>query len=181
LWFTAVLLSAQLYAQDSWIAPEGFILNYRTLTWADFQGKENKAHADKLAQQNLQAQAYVCPAIYFSADSGVQQANGRVKFKFTVKCAFQSRAFVRESTKKEHSNYVLIHEQDHYDIALTYANMMQAALSGRDYSADKYDEEMDKVGNDLLKKYNATQRAYDQEVNPEGRNELEKQYLWICA
>ena len=39
------------------IAPEGKILNYRTLTWNDFLGKENKEFADKLAEQNLQAKA----------------------------------------------------------------------------------------------------------------------------
>ena len=168
------------YAQEEigWIAPEGKILNYRTLTWADFLGKEEKEYADKLAEKNLVAQAYVSPAIYFYADSGEVQDNGRVKFKFRVKCAFQSRAFVRESTKQEHSNYVLIHEQDHYDIALNYANMLQAQLSSRDYSQNNYSAEIDQVGEALIKKYNSMQKTYDGEVNPDGRDEKEKQFLW---
>ncbi len=175
-----ILATTHLSAQDDdgWIAPEGFILNYRTLTWNDFQGKEEKEHAEKLAQRHLQAQAYVCPAIYFTADSGEKQANGRIKFKFHTKCAFQSRAFVRESTKQEHSNYVLIHEQDHYDIALTYTIKLEEDLSSRDYSADKYQEEIDKIGNDLLDKYYKTQETYDHEVNPEGRDDKPMQYLW---
>ena len=176
---SCVLAASSLYAQnDNWIAPEGKILNYRTLNWNDFQGKEDPELAQKLADQHMQAQAYVSPAIYFYADSGQTQANGRVTFKFRVKCAFQSRAFVRESTKQEHSNYVLIHEQDHYDIALTYANRLQAELTSHDYSESKYNEEIDKIGTDLLKRYDETQERYDNEVNPEGRDDKPKQYLW---
>lgn len=174
--YSATSLHAQ--EKDRWIAPEGFILNYRTLNWNDFQGKEDKAHAEKLAERNVMALAYVSPAIYFTVDSGEVTDNGRVKFKFHVKCAFQSRAFAREATKKEHSNYVLIHEQDHYDIALNYANILQATLSGRDYSKEKFSDEIDQVGEDLLKRYRRTQETYDHEVNPDGIDNKEKQYLW---
>lgn len=161
-----------------WIAPEGKIINYRTLSWNDFQQHEDKEHADKLKEKNLYAEAYVCPAIYFKADSGETQDNGRVKFKFHVKCAFQSSAFVRESTKQKHSNYVLVHEQDHYDIALNYANKLQDDLSSRDYSATNYNEEINKIYEDLYKNYRAMQEKYDGEVNPDGREEVEKQQLW---
>jgi hypothetical protein len=175
-----VTLSVCLHAQNDigFIAPEGKILNYRTLNWNDFQGKEDKELAENLAERNLQARAYVSPAIYFYSDSGEVQDNGRVKFKFRIKCAFQSRAFVRESTKEEHSNYVLIHEQNHYDIALTYANKLQYELSSRDYSGDKYSEEIDKIYYDLIAKYDKTQETYDAEVNPDGRDDKPKQYLW---
>ena len=180
LLFAACLLSitfSSAQSADDWIAPEGKILNYRTLTWNDFLGKEDKAIADKLAEENLQARAYVSPRIYFYADSGERQDNGKVKFKFRTKCAFQSRAFARESTKQEHSNYVLIHEQDHYDIALTYANRLQFELSSRDYS-DKYSDEIDKIAEELIKRYYKTQETYDAEVNPSGRDDREKQFLW---
>lgn len=175
-----MLATAHIYAQEDfgWIAPEGKILNYRTLTWADFLGKEEKEFAASLAERNLIAKAYVCPAIYVIPDSGVRQDNGRVTFKFHVKCAFQSRAFVRESTKQEHSNYVLIHEQDHYDIALNYANKLQSELSSRDYSEKNYGAEIENIYNELLKKYYNTQETYDHEVNPDGTEEKEKQYLW---
>ena len=172
-----ILVTTQAGAQANWVAPEGFTVNQRTLTWEDFKGKEDKDLAADLASRNLQAAAYVSPAIYFTADSG-RVENGRVKFNFHIKCAFQSRAFVRESTKQQHSNYVLIHEQDHYDIALTYARKMQDMLSSRDYSADKCQEEVDKLCTDLLDKYEKTQKTYDGEVNPDGRDEVEKQHLW---
>jgi hypothetical protein len=176
LFFVPVTSRAQ--SAEDWIAPEGFIINYRTLTWEDFQGKEDKEFSDKLAQQNLMARAYVCPAIYFTADSGRRTENGRVAFNFKVKCAFQSRAFVRESTKEQHSNYVLIHEQDHYDIALNFANILQNTLTSHDYDPSKYNDEIDKAYKDLMERYYKIQETYDNEVNPEGRDDKEQQYLW---
>jgi hypothetical protein len=164
--------------KNEWIAPEGKILNYRTLNWADFMGKEDKDFAEKLAENNLRAKAYVCPAIYYYADSGKMQDNGRVSFRFRVKCAFQSRAFVRESTKQETTDYVLIHEQDHYDISMIYSNKLQAELSSKDYSEKNYNDEITKVYHGLMDKYEKTQELYDNEVNPEGRNDVEKQHLW---
>lgn len=168
------ILTAHLPAlcqTDDWIAPEGKIINYRTLNWNDFIGKPR-------GEEDKYTLAAVCPAIYYYADSGHILPNGRVAFKFTVKCAFQSDAFVREATAKEHTNYYLIHEQNHYDIALTYARLLQQQLSARDYSKDNYSDEMDKVNEALYKNYRKTQTSYDGEVNPEGRMEKEKQYLW---
>jgi len=161
-----------------WIAPEGKIINYRTLTWNDFQQHEDKAHAEKLKAQNLVSAAYVCPAIYYIAEPGVLQENGRIKFKFREKCAFQSHAYVSESTKQEKSNYVLIHEQDHYDVALNFAHSLCAELSAKDYSADKYNDEINKIYKDLYVRYRAIQQKYDGEVNPNGTDNIPMQTLW---
>lgn len=173
------LLSTHAQAQmPDFIAPEGKILNYRTLTWDDFQGREDEGFAKDLASRNLQAAAYVCPAIYYKADSGDVNERGRVTFKIHMKCAFQSRAFVRESTKEHTGIYVLTHEQDHYDIALTYARKMCQDLANRDYDREKYNEEMDKITMDIYTKYQKVQETYDGEVNPEGRDDTAKQSLW---
>jgi len=168
-----------VFAQTGWIAPEGFTVNYRTLTWDDFKGKEDKDVADQLAAKNLQAEAYVSPAIYFTADSGYR-VNDRVKFRFHIKCAFQSLAFVRRPTQEEHSTYVLNHEQDHYDISLIFANKLQNILAGKDFSEDKdkRHQEMDQTYTDLIAKYDQTQTTYDGEVNPNGTDDKPKQALW---
>ena len=170
-------ISIHAGAQYERVLPEGFTVNQRTLTWDDFKGKEDKDFAAAMASQNLQAEAYVCPRIYFGYDSGILE-NGRLKFQFHIRCAFQSRAFVRKPSKEEHSHYVQIHEQDHYDIALTYSRKLQEILTSRDYSEAKYHEEISKIYEDLMDKYDKTQKTYDGEVNPEGRDEKEKQYLW---
>ncbi len=177
----ALLICCSLPAlaqDDNWMAPEGFTLNNRTINWEDFKGKMDRDLEQKLAARYLQPAAYVCPAIYFTADSGERLPSGRIKLAFHGNCAFQSRAFVRESTKKEHSNYILIHEQDHYDIALVYTDLLEKALSSRDYSEEKIDLEIDKIYDDIWTKYRKTQETYDNDVNPDGDLNKPMQYLW---
>jgi len=161
-----------------WIAPEGKIINYRTLTWNDFQGKEDRGLARELSQYGLQAQAYVVPSIYYYARNGEQLPSGRIRFDFLVKCAFQSHAFVRQSVREAHSTYIITHEQDHYDIALNFARIFQDSLSGRDYSEKNYEAEMDKLSESISKRHWRTQRKYDSEVNPDGRDSVDAQQLW---
>lgn len=161
-----------------WIAPEGKIINQRTLTWEDFLGKQDKEFAAYLASYGLQAQAYVVPSIYFVPSEGEVLDNGRVKFSFKAKCAFQSHAFVREDVKKAHSNYVYYHEHDHYDIALAYAQKMEEVLSTRDYSAKNYADEINAIIKDYYTQYFEVQAKYDKEVNPEGRDDVPMQTLW---
>jgi|GEM_PF-1538691 len=161
-----------------WIAPEGKIINYRTLTWNDFQNKEDKEHAKRMAAQGYQTQAYVIPRIYFKWVSGEQLDNGRVKVKLTAKCAFQSHAFVREDVKNAHSNYIFTHEHDHYDIALIHAQKMEEAIVSRDYSPTKYNDEINKTIYERYEKYEEMQRKYDNEVNPHGTDDVAMQSLW---
>ena len=132
----ATCYTAHAQSQSEWIAPEGKIINNRTLLWSDFLGSPDK-------YEDPRAGAAVRPVIYFIADSAEEHPNERVTFKFHVKCAFQSAAWVKEVVEKEHTYFYLNHEQDHYDIALTLANKLQADLSGRDYSIKNYNKEID--------------------------------------
>lgn len=162
-----------------WIAPEGKIINYRTLTWNDFLGKEDAGYAHQLAQRGLQARAYVSPAIYVAPDGhGEFLPNGKIKFKFNIKCAFQSHAFARNTTRQEHSNYVLTHEQDHYDIALTYAKKINDSLTNREYDEKTYVEDIKKIYYGMLDAYDKVQEKYDGEVNPNGTDDVPMQELW---
>ncbi|MBX2906600.1 MAG: hypothetical protein KF744_11210 [Taibaiella sp.] len=161
-----------------YIAPEGKIINYRTLTWNDFQNKEDKQFARTLAAQGYRAQAYVIPAIYFKWMPGERLENGRVKFKPIAKCAFQSHAFVRDEVKNAHSTYILTHEHDHYDIALVYSKIMEEAVVSKDFSEKNYNEEINNILRDYYNKHQALQEKYDSEVNPEGRDSIDAQELW---
>lgn len=178
---TAVLLASNVHAQKddfSNMLPEGKIINQRTLTWNDFQNKEAKDHAEKMASQGYQSQAYVIPAIYFKWNVGERLDNGRVKFSAVAKCAFQSHAYVKNEVKNAHSIYVYTHEHDHYDIALVYAQKMEEAVVTKDYSEANYNAEINKILEDYYTQYDATQRKYDGEVNPSGRMDTPVQALW---
>lgn len=177
----SLLCGKSAFAQyEDWdnMLPEGKIINFRTLTWNDFQHLQMRHVAEELAEHGLQVQAYVIPAIYFEPIDGERLENGRVKFKFKVKCAFQSHAYVRKDVKEAHSNYVLYHEQGHYDIALNFANIMEEQLCTKDFSPNNYSNEISKLLEDLYTRYEETQRKYDAEVNPHGTDDIPMQTLW---
>lgn len=152
LYFTGIA-----HAQSDWIAPEGKIINNRTLLWGDFLGRPDKYESPNTA-------AATQPAIYAVVDSVDEHPNDRISIKFRIKCAFQSASWVRESLG-EHSDYILNHEQDHYDIALTYANKLQADLCNRDYSMNNYEKEIKDIYYPLMEKYEKTQDDYDNQSN----------------
>lgn len=179
LLLTISFLSTAQRNDIGWIAPEGKIINYRTLTWNDFQDKEDRRHAEDLARRGLQAAAYVSPAIYITPDGPAEELeNGKIKFKFKVKCAFQSHAFVRNTTREAHTNYVLTHEQDHYDIALNYARMIHDSLANREFSPDRFKEEIYLIYHGMMEVYDKLQDKYDAEVNPQGKDDVAMQTLW---
>lgn len=169
LFIIATLYAAPAIAQHEWIAPEGKIINYRTLTWKDFLGKPDKYEPEYTG-------AAVRPAIYMTADSVEQLSDDRFSIKFHVKCAFQSGAWAREVVKEDRSYFYLNHEQEHYDIALTYANILQARLSGRDYGEKDYKKVIDSIYKDVLTKYYQTQDDYDGQSNHSLIKD--KQHLW---
>ncbi len=152
------LLASNISRGQDWIAPEGKIINDRTLVWIDFHGKPGKGEE--------QYAAATAPAIYFTADNPEEHPNNRLTYNFKVKCAFQSASWVREAVadEKGFSEYALNHEQEHYDIALTFTYILQAALSGRDYSMNNYQAEIDSLYEAVYKKYDKTQDDYDGET-----------------
>ncbi len=163
-------LVSHAFAQEAtWIAPEGKIINDRTLVWGDFLGKPSK-------DEDPRAGAAVRPAIYAYADGAEVLPNDKVKIKFRVKCAFQSAAWVKEAVEKEHTYYYLNHEQHHYDIALLFANKLQTDLSVKEFSQKNYEKEIESIYFPLLKKYQKTQEDYDNESNHSLI--VEKQVLW---
>ena len=148
-------VESSVKAQREYIMPEGKIINNRTLLWGDFLG-----HAAKSINPNVAAATQ--PAIYAVVDSVAEHPNNRITIKFRIKCAFQSASWVRESLG-DHSDYILNHEQDHYDIALIFANKLQADLCSRDYSMDNYFKEIESIYIPLMQKYDKTEDDYDKE------------------
>ncbi len=166
----ALLLCLQHAANAQWIAPEGKIINYRTLIWSDFAGKPQKE------ELNAGVVAATQPAIYAYSEGYEELPNDRLKIKFRVKCAFQTASWRREDMGGMPPDHVLHHESDHYDIALTFANKLQQDLSSRDYSEKNYNKEIDDIYTAILTKYEQVQSSYDSMAG-HGVNK-ESQFLW---
>ena len=156
-------------ALGQWIAPEGKIINTRTILWSDFLGKPDR-------DEDPEAAAAVRPVIYMSYEDEEDLVDNKVKFRFMVKCAFQSAAWVRPGLEKGFMDYALIHEQHHYDIALLYANLLQIELDKRVFDRNRYREEVEGLYDSMMKKENKTQDKYDGE-GEHGRIK-ETQHLW---
>lgn len=155
-------------AEPDYMDPEGAIINYRTLTWSDFVGKVNN--------KEPYTGAAVRPSIYMHADSFQEHPENRLTCKFTVKCAFQSVAWARESVKNDRTYFYLNHEQEHYDIALTYANLLKTKLSNRDYGTNDYEKVISDIYDDMMRQYYRTQEAYDSQSDHSLVKEM--QTLW---
>lgn len=161
--FILLLYWQPVNAQMGWIAPEGKILNYRTLMWSDFLGKPD------MKAENVNS--FIRPAPYYTAKIGVPQDNGRVNVDFVMKCAFQS-----ESWGKNKSEFSLNYQQNNYDIALLFSNMQRLQLTGRDYSANNYNKEIEEINNALHKR---REKAYDDyQRETEHGKKRENQPLW---
>jgi hypothetical protein len=93
-----------------------------------------------------------------------------------VKCAFQSAAWFKEDFGNMGSDYVLNHEADHYDIALTFANKLQQDFNNKEYDPVGYEKELDEIYESAYKKYEETQEKYD-EMAGHGV-QAENQHLW---
>lgn len=174
-----ISIGANAQKEDiGWIAPEGKIINTRTLTWTDFQTKADRKQKLKAELDNRYLASYICPAVYFTTTDGQQQENGRVTFKFTTKCAFQSHAFLINDPRHTKTYSSIHHEQGHYDIALLIAKKLHTELSTRDYDGKRYNEEIDEINDRLHKEHVALQHKYDEDVDALKPDNEAAQRLW---
>ncbi len=168
-----LLVNYASFAQD-WVAPEGKVINHRTLIWTDFHGKPSREAKAK----NIGALTH--GALYFTASGGSVAEDGKMHFDFKVQCAFQSASWVRKEVKSGggFSDQILNHEQGHYDISLIFADQLQKALGGRGYSKQRYKEEIDSVYLPIKAQMERVQDDYDSTTNHGLVNEI--QHLWDC-
>ncbi len=158
-----LLAPCLLRAQLGWMAPEGKIIDYRTLAREDYLGKPEK--------KDKNVSSFIVPALYYMIDTYQHLPNDRIHFEIRVKCAFQSHSWIREETEEGFR-----HQQNQYDIALTYSNMLKAQLTTRDYSATGYQKELDAIHDNLFERSKKVHDAYQQESD-RGNNKTVEQ-LW---
>lgn len=118
----------------------------RKLVWDDFQGKPI-ANAAEVAM--------TASSVEFSYTSKGNQLNWEVHAKFYPKLSW--------STKKKQTDYILQHEQLHFDITELYARTMRKQLSAEVKSVKDIDK-LKKIGDDILKQWHDEQEKYDRET-----------------
>lgn len=123
----------------------------KRLTWADFQGHPQGA-ADYVASTNS--------GISFSFS--YSEKNGKRNLEYTVKSNFYPKlSWYKPDLVSE---YILKHEQAHFDISELYARILRKKLSEANFS-ENLKEEIEQIyeGNEMERR--ATQNKFDDETD----------------
>jgi hypothetical protein len=119
----------------------------KKLTWNDF-----KAAPDKKSTNAAMTSTNIKFDFSYNSDRG---------FEYHITCQFDPyRSWGRIQT-----DYILSHEQGHFDIAEIYARKLYKALKGYNPDPKKGNKELNKIYQNLMKEMDVTQRSYDKETN----------------
>ncbi len=128
------------------------------LSWKDFMGKPvaNSGNA-----------ALTSTHISFEYGYG---SNG---FSYSITCRFDKK----QSWVKIKNDYVLAHEQAHFDIAEIHARKLKKALSDYDYNPKTVKADVNKIYETIMKEHHAMQQLYDKQTD-HSRNK-DQQEIWL--
>jgi hypothetical protein len=141
----------------------------RKLTWSDFKSNINRKGGDNVV-------AYTnCGWIYSYEKSSDPKAPVKIK----VETVFN----VGKSWKdvKRINDYVLLHEQKHFDVAEVFARKLRKEISEKIKTSSDFDKYFKGIYNRILKEYQDFQRAYDGETKNGMVEEKQSEYNRIIA
>jgi hypothetical protein len=131
----------------------------RKLTWDDFKSKPDKGSPNAaLTGTNIKFD------FSYSSDAG---------FKYHISCQFDKNS----SWGRVKTDYILSHEQGHFDIAEIYARKLCKAF--REYSPDveNANKEVNKIYDRVMHELHDEQLRYDHETNFSIKKE--QQMAWL--
>lgn len=130
----------------------------RKLTWADFKAKP------LLGTDNA---ALTSSNINFSFGYGTKG------FTYSISCNFdKSRSWARVKT-----DYILAHEQAHFDIAEIFARKLNRDLSKYKYNEKTASNDINKIYETLMTDHHQMQLLYDRETNHSISEDKQKEWL----
>ena len=130
----------------------------RKLTWADYKAKPNW-ESDAAATTTT-----VLGVDYTFKNSG---------FSYTI----QSRFSKTRSWGLHKTDYILRHEQGHFDIAEVYARKMHKKLSEYKFNKKTYQKDLGKIYETVTKEKTEMQNKYDKETNHSIKKEEQAEWL----
>ena len=132
--------------------------NGRKLVWEDFMG-EPDSNATNAALTS----------------SGIEFKYGYNdgKFEYTIKCLFEKE----KSWAKVKTDYILAHEQLHFDISEIHARKLNRDLKDFNFNPATAQKEIGIIYNSIMKAQTAMQQEYDAATD-HSRNK-EQQAVWV--
>lgn len=128
------------------------------LTWDDFLC-EPKRGTDAVASTST------------SLGIAYQMQNG--KFTYHITCNF-SRT---KSWGLMKTDYILAHEQGHFDITEIFARKLNEALQHYDFNKKTFKKDINDIYQDIVSQKEAYQKAYDEETDHSRKRKV--QYDWL--
>lgn len=131
----------------------------RPLTWADFKSQPDR---------NATNAALTSSKIIFNYSYGDEKG-----FSYNIGCVFDKTS----SWGKVKTEYILAHEQGHFDIAEIYARKLNKALKHYSFNTKKSPKEVPAIYRELMKEEGALQNQYDSETD--FSRDKQQQEIWL--
>lgn len=117
----------------------------RRLTWADYKAKPDQDSDAAASTASVLAVSY-----------GISSAG----FTYKIECRFsKTRSWGLHKT-----DYILSHEQGHFDIAEIYARKLHQRMSAYRFNKNNYQKELNRIYNEVADEKAAFQQQYDRET-----------------
>ncbi len=118
----------------------------RKLTWADYKGRPD-----------TNSDAAASTATYIGIEYSMRNNN----FSFRITCSFsKTRSWGLHKT-----DYILAHEQGHFDIAEIFARKLNKEMSLYVFNSRSYQKDLKKIYDDVMLEKEKMQNQYDAETN----------------
>ena len=136
----------------------------RKLTWSDF-----KAQPDKNSTN----------AALTSSSINIEFGYTSTGLKYNIKCRFDQNL----SWGRIKSDYILAHEQGHFDIAEIHARKLNKLLKAYKFNNRTVGQDVNKIYDTVMKEHHALQSQYDLETNysrdPAKQNEWNEKIIQL--
>jgi len=130
----------------------------RKLTWADYK-----------ASPNPNSDAAASTTTYLAIDYDISSRH------FSYKIA--SRFSKTRSWGLHKTDYILSHEQGHFDIAEVFARRLHQKMSAYTFNSRSYQKDLKKIYEDITKEKEDVQNRYDRETNHSINKEKQAEWL----
>ena len=130
----------------------------KKLVWADYKGKP-----DPSSDAAASTATYLGIEYYFKNND----------FSYKITCYFSKD----KSWGLAKTDYILGHEQGHFDIAEIFARKLNKKMKEYKFNRNTYRTELEKIYNDILDEKEKTQNQYDSETDYSRKKEQQADWL----
>lgn len=130
----------------------------KKLTWADYKGNIDR-NSDAAASTTT----------YLAIEYNIKNSS----FRYTI----QSRFSKTRSWGLHKTDYILSHEQGHFDLAEVFARKLHMKMSAYQFNAKTFEKDLKKIYQDVLDEKEETQNNYDKETRHSINKEKQAEWL----